>query len=68
MCKLWTLSRWIYGLVIGIIGLAGIPGDLKVWKEEWIPILDFLDIFAVRMVLFFSGIAYDHLPTVDTGY
>ena len=57
MRKLWTVSRWIYGLVTEVIGWAGIPDDLKVWKEEWLPVLDFLDSWSVRAALVLSGIA-----------
>ena len=60
MGKLWAVLRGIYCLVtgiIGIIGWGGIRADLKFWKEEWIPMLDFLDIHPVRLALFVSGIA-----------
>ena len=57
MRKLWARLRWIAGLPISIIGLAGIPDNLKVWKEEWIPMLDFLNPWPVRLALTLSGIA-----------
>ena len=65
MRKLWTVLRCIYCLVTGIIGLVGLAGmrdDRKVWVEEWIPMLDFLDIFPVWLALFCSGIAVITYP------
>ena len=65
MRKLWTVLRCIYCLVtgiLGIIGLAGMRDDRKVWVEEWIPMLDFLDIFPVWLALFISGIAVVTYP------
>ena len=62
MRKLWTVLRCIYCFVTGIIGLAGMRDDRKVWVEEWIPMLGFLDIFPVWLALFFSGIAVITYP------
>ncbi len=65
MGKFWAVLRGIYCLVTGIlwiIGLAGMRDDRKVWVEEWIPMLDFLDIFPVWLALFISGIAVVTYP------
>ncbi|MDE0125704.1 MAG: hypothetical protein OXN97_14105 [Bryobacterales bacterium] len=31
-------------VVVWVVGLAGLPDDLRTWREEWLPMLDFLSI------------------------
>ena len=49
-------ARIVYFVVSEIIGLAGVPSDLKVWECALNPYLDLLDIWAVRAFLVVSGL------------
>ena len=49
--------KWIYICTSEIIGIAGVPDDVRGWGVWMPPIADFLDQWTVRALLVLSGIA-----------
>ena len=49
--------KWIYFGMAEVVGLAGMPDDVREWKDWMPPLVDFLEIWAVRAGLVLSGIA-----------
>ena len=49
--------KWTYICTSEIIGIAGVPDDVRGWGVWMPPIADFLDQWIVRALLVLSGVS-----------
>jgi hypothetical protein len=51
MARTMRIARIVVGSVLALIGLAGVPEDLKTWKEWLKPLAQILDQNIARWLL-----------------
>jgi hypothetical protein len=60
------IARIVVGCVLGLIGLAGVPEDLKTWKAWLRPLAQILDQDIARWLLVLAGVALALGPQVGS--